>query len=457
MRRPLLPLLVLAALLHAGPAAPPARAETSAADAMRAEADARAARQAEWQRRNAKYAGSPYYIPPGPVDVYDNPSGKGEPIARVPTGIKFLVLSGQADWYPKIYVPCMDVEGWFDRMQLCAYKGHNVVLDNNEIQKLENELFDKSWNPDAQTAVPTPDSPPPEGGSAPPAPPETPDAPPGGTGETPVPPPPVVAPPAGADRESVEYKTFVREEKLRRAKKYEGKPETTFPWLDLTIYKEQDLKEPVAVIPKAVKCKVISDPSGWNVKIYCPAMDVEGWFDRMILCAFKGVNLTVDWTKVYEMEEKLFERSIGARPADEIISSDGIVSVSTAPPAGTSRPPATEVERPPATPVAKPPARPATPAGTPPTAPPQVPPATETAAPPATPPAEPEEKPIMQATNTSGLKVFVRVDKTPNAASPVQIPPGATVNVLRREGDWCYIEFQGKKGFVRSFYIGLGK
>ncbi len=73
-----------------------------------------------------------------------------------------------------------------------------------------------------------------------------------------------------------------------------------------------------------------------------------------------------------------------------------------------------------------------------------------------------EEPPVEEAKGIPATiqyteDVHVRMEKSLASDSPVVVTPGTQVNLLSIENDWCKIEFEGKTGFVRSFYLGLEK
>lgn len=89
-----------------------------------------------------------------------------------------------------------------------------------------------------------------------------------------------------------------------------------------------------------------------------------------------------------------------------------------------------------------------TPAGTPPGTPPGTDAGTATA---------PPTPAIGSANNRHTGPVTMRGSKALESDALVQIPAGAQVELLSHEGDWCKVRFDGKEGFVRAYYLGLGK
>jgi SH3-like domain-containing protein len=51
--------------------------------------------------------------------------------------------------------------------------------------------------------------------------------------------------------------------------------------------------------------------------------------------------------------------------------------------------------------------------------------------------------------------VHVRGEKRLHSEEMVVVKPGTMVNLLSVEDDWCKIEFDGKTGYVRAYYLGL--
>jgi SH3-like domain-containing protein len=69
-----------------------------------------------------------------------------------------------------------------------------------------------------------------------------------------------------------------------------------------------------------------------------------------------------------------------------------------------------------------------------------------------------EDKPKgIPATITYDKSVHVRLEKALESDEQLIIEPGATVNLLSIEDEWCKIEYDGKTGYVRSFYLGVSE
>ncbi len=76
-------------------------------------------------------------------------------------------------------------------------------------------------------------------------------------------------------------------------------------------------------------------------------------------------------------------------------------------------------------------------------------------------------KPSIQLTDASNVKkgdsksnmyggdIFVRSEMKLDSSSPGKISKGGKVKILETNNGWCKIEFNGKTGYVRSFYLGI--